>query len=201
MTKTKNKFDVYAEGYFTNLWQPTDSEACEIFTNPKNESLEKRAKRVKPIFAPSKYRIDDNFEPKTPESKRDFKPVLEIVDAVQKSELDSDGAVQTVERVIKEFHGRYGRTLLVAASKTLWFKFKSPIVIIDKRVKKSLGLEGNGCYEDLFRKWHEDFKEQKQEISCACARLSQKHPGNEDVILAPWFEERVFDICLWEEGK
>ena len=195
-----NKYDKYAEEYLSQ-WKVLDADACDILTNPSGESLEKRAKKLDGVLWD--YGINDNFEGKqTPREKRDFKPILEIVDAVSESDLKRDGAVKTVERVYQKFFECYGRRTLVATSKILWFKFQSPIVIRDSRAMKALGLKEKQCSYDIFySEWHKKFKAEEAAISKACDELAKKHPEYKKIISERSFRERVFDICLWNEGK
>ena len=192
MTATKQEYAECAERYL-RLWKSTDSIACPIFANPQRELSEGLWKDVDRILC--EYGIDCNF----PEKR--YEKIFEVVDAVSESDLKRDGVVKTVDRVQNEFKRIYGEHLIVAASKTLWFKFQSPIVVIDSRAEGALKIEYQGPrYEIFFRAWQDKFKQEKGKISEACAELAQTHPNHNDKICLPWFAERVLDRYLWEKG-
>ena len=192
MTATKQEYAQCAERYL-RFWEDTDSIACPIFANPQREWSEGLWEDVDRILC--EYGIDCNF----PEKR--YEKVFEVIDAVSASDLKRDGVVKTVDRVQNEFKRFYGKHLIVAASKTLWFKFQAPIVIIDSRAEGALKIEYQGPrYEIFFRAWQDEFKQEKGKISDACAELAQIHPKHKDKVCLPWFAERVLDRYLWEKG-
>ena len=200
MTATKQEYTQCAERYL-NFWEDTDSIACPIFANPQRKWSESLQEEVNRILC--NYGIDCNFpeECEVAKNKNRFEPVLDIIDMVSESDLERDGVVKTVDRVREEFKDFYDKNLIVAASKTLWFKFQAPIVIIDSRAEGALKIEYQGPrYEIFFRAWQDEFKQEKGKISDACAELAQTHPNHNDKICLPWFAERVLDRYLWEKG-
>ena len=203
MTEKENKFATHAEDYLTQ-WKTLDSRARKIFTNSNRETLEKRTKRVESIFR--QYGIFDNFVdigmPKS-EREQDSKPALQIVDAVSESDFERDGAVKTVDLVRGRFKSAYSQDLLVAASKTLWFKFRAPIIVCDRLTITALCLERSGLEYQIFcDKWRKKFDAHKNEIREACTKLSQGClDDGQEITSQPWFEERVFDLYLMFLGR
>ena len=192
----------YAEEYLT-LWEDVDSDACAVFSSNWRGRPEEREKRVRRAL--HNYDIARNFgeKPEKKAGKKRFEPIFRVIDAVRLD--DFAGPVEAVEHVRKGIKGVYGvphsESFFVAASKILWFKFKSPIVICDSRAMEALGLKGKQrCYKTFHDEWHKKFKAEEAAISKACDALAKKHPGHKKLISERSFRERVFDRRLWVEG-
>jgi hypothetical protein len=99
-----------------------------------------------------------------------------------------------------------------AASKFLWIRNQIPVVIFDRRAKKSLkrlGAKRNGKYVKYRAEWLKQFDQREQDIQTACAALAQVMnfaPTDETManltstVNSRWFHERVFDKFLWWNG-
>ena len=190
----------HAEEYL-GFWEEIDSDACAIFSGDWRGRAEERRKGAS--WALQKYGIARNCGKKHERDagKERFEPLFEAIDAVENLKGFVD-PVEAVAHVRDHLKDSYRRTLSVAASKILWFKFKSPIVICDSRAMNALGLKGNRRnYEHFYPLWRERFKSEKATIAKACDKFAEANPKHKSMISKPWFRERVFDTRLWEEGK
>ena len=188
-----------AEKYFKQLWCKGDFYHCKIFTDFPSGWSEKRADKLKRAMGNTDvgYRIIRCFEHKYESGERQFEPIFCIMDGIAK--IGSD-PVATVEECAIKFKGKYNKYLLSAASKLLWFKFKSPIIIYDENVRKCLGTPQN-FYRAYCEKWREEYDKRKAAIDSACKHLAENNSGNNDIICKSWFKKRVFDYYLWKMGE
>jgi hypothetical protein len=128
--------------------------------------------------------------------------------------LEENEVPEVVERFAEKLHTIYGTHALSAASKFLWLKFRSPVVIYDSMVSKwickNCEYRDDG-YANYFKYWHEKFPEYEERIKEACAELVT--PIVKGFTLAcdvaddqlsewttsRWFRERVFDHFMMAE--
>jgi hypothetical protein len=138
---------------------------------------------------------------------------LEALDAVADpiTEDNVDAVVWELERTFEAVYGRYA---LSAASKFLWIRHRSPVVIYDAQACRTLKQLGSrfaaGSYKPFRREWLRHFAEHEGAIQEACAELhrvrefslAHEMPDDELAALAAqrWFHERVFDKFLWRTG-
>ena len=135
-------------------------------------------------------------------------------------EVDRPGsrpsAIDAVNELEFELTGFYGNRTLSAASKFLWFKFRSPVVIYDSRAVHTLELRRADCYETYYSAWRAMYlscegktKSYEEQIKQCCKSLprARKYTAaklSEDKIRAitnkRWFRERVFDKFLYYNG-
>lgn len=123
--------------------------------------------------------------------------------------------VEKVERLAAAFNSAGFQRNVSAASKLLWLSSRSPFKIYDDRARKALIKLGEepgakGDYARYFKAWEQQFEFHRAEIRFAASRLSSLRaflprpvPSEAEVhALAghTWFQERVFDIYLWELG-
>ena len=186
-----------AEKYL-ELWRDGDSNYCTIFTDFPSGWSETRADKLKRAMGNTDvgYKIVRGFEHKYESGER-FEEVFCIMDGIAK--IGSD-PVATVEECAIKFKGKYNKYLLSAASKLLWFKFKSPIIIYDENVRKYLGTPQN-FYRAYCEKWREEYDKMEAEIDSACKYLAENNSGNNGIICKSWFKKRVFDYSLWKRGE
>jgi hypothetical protein len=102
--------------------------------------------------------------------------------------------------------------LLSAASKFLWMRFKSPVVMYDRYawqwVKRTGKLAGAASYSEYLRVWRENYNSSRELISKACSEivpfkkftLAEAMTENElrNLVGEDWFHERVFDDAIIE---
>jgi hypothetical protein len=100
--------------------------------------------------------------------------------------------------------------LLSAASKFLWMRFKSPVVMYDRYawqwVKRTGKLAAAGSYSDYLRVWRENYDSSKKLISEACLEIvpfkkftlaeSMSDEELKGIVRQAWFQERVFDHSI-----
>jgi hypothetical protein len=119
-----------------------------------------------------------------------------------------DAAVCGLATRFRELYGRYA---ISAASKLLWVRHQSPVVILDGQA--DLCLRSTGCrfdkgdYRGYRREWRRRFTDREQAIREACTDLRRARdfslasamPSEEFATLTAsrWFHERVFDKFLW----
>lgn len=118
-----------------------------------------------------------------------------------------------VEETVESLPGH--KNLVSAASKLLWQKFRSPIVIYDGNTLSALCQRGHrlkkGDYAAFLDAWHAVYDTERRSIESACARLADSLKFCEVGLEVPftevrrvtserWFQERVFDRMLWFEG-
>ena len=197
MTEIKNKYARHAEKYLRWLGH-ADRDAFEIFAPSQRGWSEKRRKDLSWMLSTEGYKVARTIltTPEKSKGKRRFEPIFDIVDKVSSVSNRSE-AIEAVEHVRIELRKFYHRDLLVAASKILWFKFKSPIIICDNLATGALNLDRNRLdYKTFYNEWYKRFTEEEPQISKACAELVKKHQGSKGDISQLWFRERVFDFYL-----
>lgn len=139
---------------------------------------------------------------------------LASIASVPSSNEDAINAVTTLVHSLKE---SYGKELVSAASKFLWFRFKSPIVIYDSYAfegLKRLGFVPNpklftdfaAWYAEYVDAWRTKFEDCERQIEAACNELSQFKKFTAAATMSDgeinqlaggrWFRERVFDWYL-----
>ena len=180
-----------AEKYL-KFWHCEDSDHCNIFANSRIGWCKQRENELR--NAMDEYKILRNF-PKKCESGKRFELVFGIMDEI--ADISNDNFVSEVEKCARKFQEKYGKYLLSAASKLLWFKCKSPIIIYDNNVRKHLKT-AEGDYRTYCERWRAEYAEKENAIDAACADLAEVYPSDKGVICEKWFKERVFDFCLWE---
>jgi hypothetical protein len=118
--------------------------------------------------------------------------------------------VETICKFAEDLAKTYGVVPLSAASKFLWMRFRSPIVIYDSLVcdylqKKKCGFNYEG-YPTYYPAWLNEFHKNHERIQEACQELRSIKKftlasGIEDTKLSEWtasewFMERVFDHSM-----
>jgi hypothetical protein len=143
-----------------------------------------------------------------------------LEDAAQTVILQSQSIVATVSQLAKDFESAYpkkkGKEKVSAASKFLWLRCQSPVVIRDNNAfaflkAASCGTLPEGDYRAYWREWRKQFWKREARIRSACTQLigvkefSLAHDmTNEELALVVekrWFHERVFDKFLWWNGE
>lgn len=121
--------------------------------------------------------------------------------------LGRSDVTKTVCEFAKSLKEKYGLFALSAASKFLWLRFRSPIVIYDSLVRNYLGQRqsgfSDGVYESYYLTWRTKYEENHERVreACGCLIAVKKFTlasGIEDEKLyewtkSEWFMERVFD--------
>ncbi len=123
-----------------------------------------------------------------------------------------EDVVRSVESLAEDLRIVYGTTPLSAASKFLWMRFRSPIVIYDSIAAgwlKNQGYKDDG-YRSYIATWSKKYREFEEEIAQACGELKlfkkfTLASGTSDELLTEWtssrwFRERVFDHFMLNEA-
>jgi hypothetical protein len=125
--------------------------------------------------------------------------------------------VHNVDLVVAALAGLFNQVYkrgieISAASKFLWIRQQTPVIIFDSRAETCLvrlGSKLNGKYSTYRTEWLKQFTKREPEIQSACAQLVQVKdfaPTDETVatltstVNSRWFHERVFDKLLWWNG-
>ncbi len=198
----------YCSLHYLNQWPRRERSLFESFRHlDRDTRLEAIAE------AASFFKVARNLPEKydTDEGKQRYQPILKIMDALEPSNFIPTKFVTAVQRVRDKVSQKYGgREVLSVTSKLLWLKFRSPIIIYDKRARTALNVEP-GNYEEYCSRWLERFETHQQVIKNACDQLPPLRKYCSDPDLATesyirklasdtWFRHRVFDIHLWHAG-
>ena len=138
---------------------------------------------------------------------------LEAIDAIADS-ITGDNVDAIVWELEKTFKSVYDRHALSAASKLLWIRHRSPVVIYDGQACKTLKRLGSkfkgGNYKAYRGEWMRQFADHESGYSESLRGTSSRQgvlvahdmPDSELAALAAerWFHERVFDNFLWRTG-
>lgn len=103
----------------------------------------------------------------------------------------------------------YNKELKSLSSKLLWYK-KSNFVIFDSQSSKglkSLSIKKITNYESYCKIWKVEYKKYNKDIYNSCSRLrglkqyTLYNNFDESLLKTAWFQQRVFDTFLRENGK
>jgi hypothetical protein len=187
---------------YLNDWHFWDKPFSElIFSDDQTASLDAFHRAAKYYKVTRNFRID--------ESESRLQGALSLVRS-SSGKITENNVCETVNKLAQAFGQRYGKNALSAASKFLWLRHKSPVVIFDSRAKKWLrnnGYKVPGHYTGYREQWLSAFSDHYAEIEEACAALidaqafSMAFESSEKeltrVTTSLWFKERVFDKYLW----
>jgi len=155
------------------------------------------------------YKVTRNFENNGSEKR--LQAALDLVLSVG-GPLTEDNVCQKVSALAKSFERRYGKNAVSAASKFLWLRYRSPVVIFDGRAiawlrAKHYKVPHGGGYHEYRRQWLVAYSDHEAEIREACTGLASvkdytmARDWSPDEVVAiagsRWFQERVFDKYLW----
>jgi len=157
------------------------------------------------------YRIARNFPVEHEKSGPRFQKILDLLTHLEPRQFEGDVLLEQVlyyRDQISELYG--GRNCLSATTKFLWLKLQSPIIIYDSQARLALGTK----IDDLpafYTEWRKAFSVYADDIAVACEKLAAVRqysvkPGRvteefiEKTASQRWFQERVFDMLLWNTG-
>lgn len=147
--------------------------------------------------------------------ERRLDKALRALEAIRDSAVEGD-VDSAVKGLAENLHKAYGSYAISAASKFLWLRHLSPVVIYDSRaiqaLRKMSTVRFDQCnYSEYRQEWLEEFTKREAAIMAACSELARvkdfsladnvpdqqlkKMVGNK------WFRERVFDKFLWWNGS
>jgi hypothetical protein len=232
-----DNFRFFALAYLNDWWQYDRTFVAGL---SPGQSVENRVKWLSE--AANYYQVNRRFPG---EEWERFGPVLDVLDAATEElgVLTQSNVDKTVQNLAEKL-GSIRETLIEsraltreksasgssvrprepsieisAASKFLWIRHKTPVVIYDDRAYKC--LTGRlGCkisvrnwprsgYDSYREQWIKQFDKREESIQLACAelvRLKDFSPDDEteenlkSTVTSRWFFERVFDKFLWWGG-
>jgi len=123
--------------------------------------------------------------------------------------------VSRVDALADQFGEDFGSRNLSAASKLLWLRYRSPVVILDARSVAALCRLGRLSKPDSYASYHtawcEEFEHRQSDVSDACRKLLKVEAFTSawrtstsafrSEVTTRWFAERSFDAFLWELGE
>ncbi len=128
--------------------------------------------------------------------------------------LKEDNFPEKVDGLSSAFEEKFGSRNISAASKLLWLRKRSPVIIFDKWAKIAIEkIEDRKIenYKDYSELWKKHYSQDKAKIRSAANSLIkvQEYSGMWDLstskykeaIQSDWFLERVFDMRLLYFGK
>lgn len=198
----------FALAYLNDWWQ-YDSR----FFNGLQTSNNRKIRLYWLREAAAYYQVIRNFAEKYDQGERMGK-ALDALDELE-GPITSDNVDTNVNRLAGLLKSAYKQTLQSAASKFLWIRFRSPIIIYDERARRGLKLAakinrlGSG-YGKYRKAWLKLFEKEKTAINSAhdglstlkdCAPSDKDAAQLDSLLRSPWFHERVFDKYLWWNGR
>jgi hypothetical protein len=128
--------------------------------------------------------------------------------------LEEQNVVERVSNLADRFREDFGSRNLSAASKLLWLRCRSPVLIFDSRARDALRqfkpTKVQHCYSAFCLAWRDEFNKRQAAIENAIQELGRykaftsawlkSQDEFHDEITARWFTERTFDIFLWVRG-
>lgn len=191
-----------AANLYLNEWMWKDSRFHRILAFERRDETSAEKGRECLVEVAEDYKVIRTLR-RTGESLR----LQAAYEALEATEIPNEGdVVRKVESFADVLRGHYGVFALSAASKFLWMRFRSPVIIYDSFVsawlRKNYGYKGDG-YSNYYRIWSSKYQEYEDQIRCACTELKEvkrftRAYGVSDEKLSElatsrWFMERVFD--------
>lgn len=136
-----------------------------------------------------------------------LEPVREVLMDVPACKVNRTNVAAVVSDFSQRVSAKYDRAdVLSLATKFLWLRFRSPVLVYDRNVSASLGYKGRD-FAEYSRIWRAEYERVAERVNNACVRL----PELSDFCFDPsatsgsvaaiagkrWFKERVFDVCHW----
>lgn len=128
--------------------------------------------------------------------------------------LTNNNFYTKVQKLSEDFKQQFGSTNLSAASKLLWLRKKTPVIIFDSWAKLAIeNIEKTKIenYSDYSEVWNKNFLLHRDKINSAAKNfINVRHYSAlwdksitecRDIVLSEWFLERVFDMYLLSHGK
>lgn len=151
------------------------------------------------------YRVMRTLKTQTnPREKMRLADAYELL--LQVEHPTASSPVEQVEALKRDLGRVYGNQPLSAASKFLWMRFRSPVIIYESlaaRWLKKNSVYRDGSYSNYCQNWREQYEKHEDSIRNACGdlvnvktfTLAADLPDREIVELTSntWFRERVFD--------
>ena len=204
-----DNFKFFALAYLNDWWQYDRNFVAGLYPGQSRESRLYWLKE-----AATYYQVGRRFPEKQDGPERLGKG-LDFLDAVLKDvgSLTQQNVDQAVYTLAEKFNEAYGNGVEIsAASKFLWIRCKTPVMIYDNRAYTyltRLGEKIDTGYTSYRAVCLKQFDQRAEVIRAACAELvtvKDFAPDDEtgeslkSSVESRWFHERVFDKFLWWNG-
>lgn len=165
--------------------------------------------------AANAYHVARNFKTRADEDdKNRLYHALAALEEVGGSAVTDKDVDAKVCKLASELERLYGERTISAASKFLWFRYQSPVVMYDSQARQCLkqlcGIDGSE-YGKYRTTWREQFASREDLVQQACAELVEVKSFSlardvadealQSLVSEAWFQERVFDWFLWGNGR
>jgi len=165
--------------------------------------------------AANAYHVTRNFKTCADEDdKNRLQHALAALEEVGGSSVTEEDVDAKVCKLASEIERLYGKHTVSAASKFLWFRYRSPVVMYDSQARGYLqGLCKKDCstYQSYRATWRERYAAEEDSVRDACAELVHVKSFSlarevddealQSLVREEWFQERVFDWFLWGNGR
>lgn len=199
----------YCALHYLNQWLSKDRVFCEGLAGA-DQAVKLKTLKAAAVFYGVARNLSERYDVDVGLPR--YKPVLDILDSLHTYPFRSgSGLVRSVLGVKERISSRYGgKDVLSLATKFLWLKIKSPIIIYDNRARRAVGAR-SGDLAGYYSRWNKCFVAHEEEIVVACQSLPQVREYCVDTATATpdyvsrvaakrWFRERVLDTYLWNLG-
>jgi len=203
----------YAAFTYLYEWVCYDRRSIDVLAFTRTSEPEPEVACRELISVAKHYDIIRNF--KLGEETSRLLPAWNALKEIGKP-VSQEDAKERINQLVAKLRPTYGRDLWSAASKFLWMRFQSPIVIYDSITWKWMCAKGDcpsgGTYDDFYDTWQIKFAEYKVDILDACEELKElstatkffgpDKPTREEfeaTVSSGWFAERVFDHAILNE--
>ncbi|PIQ10753.1 MAG: hypothetical protein COW70_13090 [Hydrogenophilales bacterium CG18_big_fil_WC_8_21_14_2_50_58_12] len=201
-----NNFNYFAMMYL-NDWYSSDMLFMEGISSSET------SKRLTKFHDAAKYyKVTRNFI--TLDGEVRLEGALEIL-LQESGPITDENVCSKVTLLAETLKKRYGKNVVSAASKFLWLRFRSPVIIFDSRALNWLKVNQYpvspiGSYESYREQWLAAFKAHEKQIETACNGIpavrkytlacDESENVVSEICVSRWFRERVFDKYLWFNG-
>jgi hypothetical protein len=208
----------YSHSAFTYAcdWLWYDRPAISVLSCDRPEPPKEKACEALSRFATG-YKVSRNF--KIIDEDPRLAHAWSAMQKIQRPKDEEEARVR-VRELVDLLSGFYGNEPWSAASKFLWIRFQSPIIIYDSLSWKWMNAPGRQkckSFEDFCDAWRHEFLNRREKIREACEGLlevrsylppTSNSEGEfaaipeaefEVAVRSEWFMERVFDHFMLNE--
>ena len=195
-------FHYFAMSYL-NDWLDID---CSLFKRLNSQCAQTGREALFGIA--KQYRVIRCFRTEYENKVKRLEPAYDRLQKINESDLKKS-AIYAVNKLETKLARHYRQKTLSAASKFLWFKFRSPVVIYDSRAVRTLKQKTTDDYKTYYLAWQEKYECYEEKIKQCCDLLpeAKEYVVTDlsegkicEIVSEPWFRERVFDKFLYYNG-
>jgi hypothetical protein len=205
----------YAAHTYLDNWVRCDRNARRELDFGRDTPLDDEQACKQIAVVANVYGIARNFSKDSEKEALRYSPVWAALKSFKTRPASEQDAKDCVERLVRELRATYEEGLLSAASKVLWMRFGSPIILYDRYAWNWMcshgGCSRSGSYADFNDAWRKSFLSRRNDVNDACDSLRGSKalrflcPGDVtekefgEVVSSHWFAERVFDHAIINE--